>query len=327
MFRACFSHEARFRQVIDKQLKLTSILKFICTKNEISAVSYSPSRGIAHLQFPSECLKDYVHPAEKGKGNEVVQFIVETSELSEKMTDSKENLNNSIVLTLENIEKTKELRLDFINENGEKTIPSKTVTLLDGAPKYSTSTMMTTMFDLPDLSEASTLTTDSEELKRIFMSESVLSNHVEITMTKKKVVFAIVKTGAGYGEYIAYHNDVSCVGNTDDNNSDDDEAKQKEYSEDDIYQQCPKYLAVKNIIDFKEQKKENGEGEGGQRQESIKQCFKLTTLALCEKPTTYSNRVVMGMTPNKSIFIRYKIFNSGFATYYINPSELKNLTS
>jgi hypothetical protein len=299
MFQVCFSHQSRFRQIIEKQQPSTSILVFRCSKTEISIVSISPARScIVCTSLFSNCCKKYVYP------DTVVKFPVNSFELAEAMSKSKENHNNSIVLTLENIDKPTHITLDFINDTtGEKTIPSTRVPILDKYPKFA-------IKPLPDISKASILITNAQELKRIFMSQTVLSAKVEIEIDKEKVSFNVVPTIIGRGGYNIHHN------------CDYDEYKVHghEYSEDDVFAQCPKHIVDRNTIIM-----------NPSHGESIKQTFKLNTLAFCEKPTTQSNRAILGMTPDRALIIQHKIVNYGFVTYYIGdhlippPSDEKDV--
>lgn len=283
-FQVCFSHESRFRQIIEKQQPCTSVLVFKCSKSEISIVSVSPARScIVATSLFSECCKKYVYP------NTIVSFAVNSFELADAMSKSKENHGNSIVMTLENIEKPVDILLEFVNDyTGEKTIPSTRVPILEKYPKFP-------LKPLPDLSTASILITNSQELRRIFMSETVLSSKVEITMTPNQVEFKVLPSTLGKGLYEVYQ---GC---------DYNEYLELSYNEDDVFTSCPKALMDRNMISMKTA--EHGE--------AIRQVFKLSTLAFCEKPTTQSNRVVMGMTPGACLIIQYKILNYGFVTYYI----------
>lgn len=221
----------------------------------------------------------------------MVKFSVNSFELSEAMSKSKENHNSSIILTLENVDKPTHITLDFINDLGEKTIPSTRVMILENPPRHS-------IVSLPDFLKASTLTTNAQELKRIFMSQTVLSPNVEITMQADKVTFTVLPTDAGRGTCEAYH--------------DCEPEEFKGYSEENVFVQCPKHICDRNTI------KINPAHSAPGGVPTIKQIFKLSTLAFCEKPTTKSNRVVLAMTPDKALIIRYKIWNFGFVTYYID---------
>ena len=150
MLQVCFPSQARFRRIIERQQSTTSVLIFLCTKEEISILSMSPSRCVVHTQLLAESFKKYVHPGFTTGGSELVRFPVNSFELADAMSKSKENHNNSIVLTLENIEKPSHIDLDFINDAGEHTIPSMRVTVLQKYPQF-------TAVHLPNLDEASTL--------------------------------------------------------------------------------------------------------------------------------------------------------------------------
>jgi hypothetical protein len=308
MLQVFFSNESRFKQIIDRQQSSSSVFVFFCTKNEISILS-TTSSYIVHTELIADGFKHYVHPAKKKNSissnieeissDTVVKFAVNAFELSKKMSNNKENHNNSIMLTLENVEKSKYISLDFINENGEKTIPSTKVELLENKQKYTTELKS----PLPDITKASTLTTDSDALARILACEKIFAKFINIKMNSKKVVFEMIGTENGCGNCTAYHTFDDLKG----------------YDEENIFLQRPKYLEDKNIIKINP----NHNKIESKEQDAfvISQCFKLANLTIVEKPTTYSNCVVIGMTPNQWLFIRYKITGYGFVTYYINEDN------
>lgn len=285
MFKVCFPQHTRFKQLIERQ-QLAGVLIFRCSKTEITIVSMNPAkRCVIVTSLYASCFREYICP------DSLVTFAVNSFELSAAMNKSKENQNNCILMTLENVDRPRELTLDFVKfgstgveEKGVQTIPRTVVPILAKYSKYS-------IGEIPDLAGASILMTNSKELNRIFCSLTTVGYDVVLTMTKKKLLIATVPTEVGQGEYEVIHNlGIEEYG---------------DYKEDDIFTQCPKHIADLNTIRMHPD------------HEEIQQRYSLETLAFCDPPTTHSNRVLMAITPGLPLAFHSKITNSGMQRYFI----------
>lgn len=298
-FQVCFSHQSRFKQIIDKQQKMSSNgnYTFICTKNEISILApNSATQTLVHTQLIADGFETYVFPSFVG----YLELAMGSFELHDAMSKSKENQNNSIVLTVENVDRRTQnnIIVSFISKTitGESiqitpsSITPVLVPLLEKCPRYN-------IADLPDYSLASTLSMNAGEMKKLFSCGTLFSTHLAIEMTCDKVTLTALPTNVGRGHCEILH--------------DADLSEYNGYDEEQLHVPCPKNIVDRSTV------KMNTAAHGTR----IRQIFKISTLSSCEKPTTHSNRVVIGMTPNQALFIRFKVTGFSFVTYYFFPQS------
>lgn len=297
-FQVCFSHQSRFKQIIDKQQKRSSNgnYTFICTKNEISILApNSTTQTLVHTQLIADGFETYVFPSFVG----YLELAMGSFELHDAMSKSKENQNNSIVLTVENVDRrtNNNVIVSFISKTivneVAQIVPSSIkpvlVPLLEKCPRYN-------IAELPDYSLASTLSMNAGEMKKLFSCGTLFSTHLAIEIQSDKVTLTALPTIVGRGYCEILH--------------DTDLSDYNGYDEEQLHVPCPK-----NIVDRSTIKMNAAHGP------RIRQIFKLSTLSSCEKPTTHSNRVVIGMTPGKALFIRFKVTGFSFVTYYFFPQS------
>lgn len=297
-FQVCFSHQSRFKQIIDKQQKMSSNgnYTFICTKNEISILApNSTTQTLVHTQLIADGFETYVFPSFVG----YLELAMGSFELHDAMSKSKENQNNSILLTVENVDRRTDNNIvvsfiskTIVNEVAQivpSSIKPVLVPLLEKCPRYN-------ITELPDYSLASTLSMNAGEMKKLFSCGTLFSTHLAIEMTSDKVTLTALPTIIGRGHCEILH--------------DADLSEYNGYDEEQLHVPCPK-----NIVDHSTIKMNPAHGT------RIRQIFKISTLSSCEKPTTHSNRVVIGMTPNQALFIRFKVTGFSFVTYYFFPQS------
>lgn len=297
MFSICFSHQSRFKQIMERQEPCTSLSMYCLSKTEISIFSPCIERQcVVSTSLFTSCLKKYELPTSCLDSGEPITFRVYLSELCEVMSKCKENHNSSIHMSCDLDTEEPYINIDFINDDGEKTIPSESVRVIKNFAKYK-------IAKLPDISSCSLLYTNAKELKRIFTSESLFSKKIQITMKPNEVIFAAA-SDIGTVEYRVRH-----VLDIED---------YKGYNEDDVFSTCPKSISDTNTIVMKPEHKE-----------FIQQEFKLIPLAFSESPTTKSNRVILGLSTvgpsdsNQIMILQYKIVSFGFVTYYFGDDIVK----
>lgn len=278
MLQVCFPREMHFRQIIEKTQHRTNTFIFNFSKTQLSIYSIKEHRNAVLITILANCCRQYILPESP------IKFMVNSFHLTRGMKELKENHGACIVL--KHIIGSSTIEFDFINNiTGEKVIPSTSVSIIKECPKYK-------LKPFPLLSKASTICMNSSELRRILNTQTITSCiNVDITMTPDNVT---IESGSSrLGKIIN-----EC-------NNDFNEKEYKGYQEDNIFAQCPKNCMDRNIIRMNP---DHGD--------MIKIRHNLASIAFCEKPRTDANRVTLGITPGMPVIIEYKLFNTGFVSYY-----------
>lgn len=211
MLQIRFPPTLRFRQLIDKLQGTANILTFKCTKSQIAFLSVSPLRHLITYGtiFAENC--KYTYP------DTDVEFSVYQCELSFAMKESKENHKNYIILTNTHIAAGashdsgggdsdghhRYLTLDFENEAGKKTIESTKVRLLDTWPTYQ-------IKPLPSLADCSFVFTNTQEMKRIFLGQTLVAKESKLILTPDELSIIGKPTSKGIAKNYIF-NDVKIV--------------------------------------------------------------------------------------------------------------------
>lgn len=323
MLSVCFPNDLHFRNIIEKQQLVTPVFVFRCTPSEILITGVSQT-CISCVTLFSDKFKSYHCP------NRGIEIKVNSYDLSEALAKNKENSSSDIALNFNpgldpehlivtfpdlldvkdsssndsSFNHDEDSEMDIIttssnnsgnnnnNNNTSDTVSTKRVKIINQViNKYK-------IKPLPSLKTSRLFLTNSQELKRILRGlHSMQSSTLTITLDKQQAVFESKATSYGHGRVIARHTlDIADY-------KDYDEL----YSYNDV---CPKNIATTNTIVINDDANDN-------KAATITQTFNLPELIYSEKPTTSSNRVVIGLTQDyKILTIQYKIPSYGFMTYY-----------
>ncbi len=279
MLQVLLPKEARFKQLIDRQEKISNILIFQCTKNGICIIAMNPILDCAAMiDFTASGFENYTCP------DSTVIFAVERFELTEAMRKSKENHGNSILLTIENVDRMENLLLDFMGGQTEE-LKQMPVKILTKYPKYKMN-----FNAMPDYRQASTYTTNSKMFNRdLTILTFFTDKRIEMRLDKDGLTMK-VKTPSGIGSTEYTHGF--------------DYEEYKTYSERDVFAQCPK-----QFVDFSTVKMNPEHGP------VVIKYPQIAALVAHEQPTTNSSRVEIGLTPNACLYIYYKLQDIGSYTF------------